>query len=145
MICVDASVAAKWVLDEKDSDKALSLYIEMTRDSRPIVAPQLLPIEITNILRKRLRTVEGFTIEEAVTLLERFLRLPIEIQNPEGLQRRALVLADAFGLPAIYDAHYLSLAESLGCSLWTDDRRLYLAVAGRLPFVKLLSDYEPRS
>src|SRR5438876_9883882 len=35
---------------------------------------------------------------------------------------RALTLADAHRLSAVYDAHYLTLAQLLGSEPWTDDR-----------------------
>ena len=55
--------------------------------------------------------------------------------------RQALALADALGVPATYDAHYLALAEHLGCELWTDDQRLIRIVATSLPFVRWIGDH----
>ncbi|MDO8472300.1 MAG: hypothetical protein Q7T05_00615 [Dehalococcoidia bacterium] len=37
---------------------------------------------------------------------------------------RASVLADRYRLPAVYDAHYVDLAEILEVDLCTDDQRL---------------------
>ena len=51
------------------------------------------------------------------------------------------MLADALDLPATYDAHYLALAEHLGCELWTDDQRLIRHVATSLPFVRWIGDH----
>jgi len=52
-------------------------------------------------------------------------------------------LATHFNRPTAYDAHYLALAEMLGCEFWTADRRLYNAVKEELPWVKWLSDFRP--
>lgn len=51
MICLDASVAVKLIIDEEHSDKAQALYRFMLRNQDPIVAPLLLPVEVTNIVR----------------------------------------------------------------------------------------------
>jgi predicted nucleic acid-binding protein len=144
MICVDASVAAKWILEEEDwAQQAEALLGATLRAGEPIVAPPLLPYEITNILRQRQRTAASVSLDRVVFMLEEFSRLPIELHYPPGLHRHALILADTFGLPAAYDAHYLVLAEQFACTLWTDDRRLLRALDGRLPFVRPIGDYEP--
>ncbi len=144
MICIDASVAAKLILDEEErSERALVLYTDAVRTNEPIVAPPLLPIEVTNILRQRMRVQDGISVMEATTLLDKFLALPFTIHNPSWLHREALALADTHGLPAAYDAHYLALAEHLGCECWTDDQRLLRRVGDRLPFVRPIADYIP--
>jgi len=60
-----------------------------------------------------------------------------------GSHFQALALADALDLAATYDAHYLALAEHLGCELWTDDQRLMRRVASSLPFVRWIGDHPP--
>jgi predicted nucleic acid-binding protein len=141
VICVDASVAVKWILDEERSDRARALYSTAVHTSESIVAPPLLPLEVTNILRQRMRVRDGLSLVAATQHLDDFLDLRVEYHNPVGLHFQALVLADALGLPATYDAHYLALAEHLGCELWTDDQRLIRRVASRLPFVRWLGDH----
>ena len=141
MICVDASVAIKWLLKEERSDRAIAFYNATTNANQPIVAPPLLPLEVTNILRQRMRAQDGISLTRATEHLAAFLALPIEFHNPVGLHHEALVLADALGLPATYDAHYLALAEHLGCELWTDDQRLMRQVAESLPFVRWIGDH----
>jgi predicted nucleic acid-binding protein len=105
-----------------------------------IVAPPLLPIEVTNIIRRHMRARDALSRDEAIELLDDFLAFAIAIHNPEGLHRRALPLPDAHGLPAAYDAHCLALAERLNCDLWTDDRGLLRLLAGRLPFVRWIGE-----
>lgn len=143
MICVDASLAAKWILEEEGSDRARALYGATLRAGEAIVAPPLLAIEVTNILRQRLRAADGLTRDEALELLDDFLAFPIDLHDPAGLHRRALLLADDYGLPAAYDAYYVALAEFAGCDLWTADERLLKQLAGRLPFVRALAAYTP--
>jgi predicted nucleic acid-binding protein len=134
-------MAVKWVLNEERSDQARALYQAALRAGESIVAPTLLPLEVTNILRQRMRAKDGLSLTEAVRQLGDFLDFRIELHNPAGLHFQALVLADALGLPATYDAHYLALAEHLGCELWTDDLRLMRQVATSLPFVRWIGDH----
>ena len=141
MICVDASVAVKWVLNEERSDRARALYQAALRAGESIVAPPLLPLEVTNILRQRMRAKDGLSLMEAARQLDDFLTFPIDFRNPVGLNYWAFVLADALDLPATYDAHYLALAEHLGCELWTDDQRLIRHVTNSLPFVRWIGDH----
>jgi predicted nucleic acid-binding protein len=138
---VDASIAVKWILDEERSDRARVLYRDAVRAGEPIVAPPLLPLEVTNILRQRMRTRDGLSLVAATQHLDDFLAFPMEFHNPAGLHPQALVLADALSLPATYDAHYLALAEHLGCELWTDDQRLLRHVANSLPFIRWIGDH----
>lgn len=140
MICIDASVAAKLVLPEIHSDRALTLAMDAVRAGERIVAPPLLPFEVANIMRQRMRR-QGMERSEADELLADFLEYPIELIAPEGLYRRALMLADILGLPAVYDAHYLALSEMLDCQFWTDDGRLIRALGPSLPVVRRIGDY----
>ena len=146
MICVDASVAAKWVFAEELQRQAEALYQQTVVTGERIVAPPLLPIEVTNIVRQRMRRAKQsgeppLSLAEARQHLERFLTFSVELGLPPQLHERALELAAAHGLPAVYDAHYIALAEVLGCELWTADRNLVNALQGKLPFVRWIGDY----
>ncbi len=50
MVVVDASIALKWVLLEKDSNVSMSLLDKWTRERKRIIAPALFVYEITNII-----------------------------------------------------------------------------------------------
>jgi predicted nucleic acid-binding protein len=140
MICADASVAAKWLFAEEHAAQASALLRDALGVAEPLVAPPLLPSEVANVIRQRLRQGQ-VRLDEARALLAQFLTLPIRLQAPETLYDRSLVLADQHNLPAIYDAYYVALAELLGATLWTADRRLLRALGGRLPFVRWIGDY----
>ena len=73
--------------------------------------------------------------------LAQYLAFPIRLLSPSPLHAQALTICETYGLPAAYDAHYLALAQLLGCDLWTDDRRLIRLLAGRLTFVRPISEY----
>lgn len=51
MICVDASVPAKWILEEDDSDKADALYTAILEVHEPIAAPSTITKTSLNIIR----------------------------------------------------------------------------------------------
>jgi predicted nucleic acid-binding protein len=142
MICGDSSVAVKWILDEERTDQARALLAATMSAGELIVAPPLMPIEVTNILRQRMRATERFSLARVLSLLADFERFPFEIHDPPGLHRLALVLADHAGLPAAYDAHSLALAQMFACTLWTDDRRLVQAAGRDAPAVRLIEEYD---
>jgi predicted nucleic acid-binding protein len=52
MICIDASVAVKWVLQEELSEHARALYRAHLRMREPLVAPSLLLYEVANTVRQ---------------------------------------------------------------------------------------------
>lgn len=143
MICVDASLAVKWILQEELSDRARALYRAHLRTNELIVAPSLLLFEVTNIVRQQMRRERAMSLFAASRALEDFLAFKVEIHAPPGMHALALKFADANGLPAAYDAHYLALAELLGCEFWTADVRLLRRVQGTLPFVRGLGDFVP--
>ena len=69
--------------------------------------------------------------------------LAFKFSEYSSLSMRAIELAEQYGLPATYDAHSLALAERNQCEYWTADTRLWNAIAGKLKWVRLLSDYQP--
>ena len=140
MICIDASVAAKWLLNEDYSDRAEALLNRALATPEPLVAPPLLPSEVANILRQRMQR-GTLTLIEARALLAQFRAVPISLQAPETIYEQALVLADRYNLPAVYDSHYVVLAQLLGATLWTADEWLLNTLAGRLPFVQAIATY----
>lgn len=77
-----------------------------------------------------------------MTLYRDFSALTIAVVSSADLDRDALVLAGEFGLPAVYDAHYVVLARTMNVDLWTADQRLLRSLGGRLPFVRSISDYD---
>jgi predicted nucleic acid-binding protein len=109
---------------------------------KPVKSPHLVASEVTNILRQRMRRGQPrLSLAEATQLLQHFLGLPLELLGPAGLYELAIALADRHNLPAAYDAHYLALAQLLGCDFWTADQLLVNALGGSLPFVKWVGNY----
>ena len=126
---------------EEHSRKAIALFADARRAARTVVTPYLLPVEVTNVVRKRMRR-DRLTLAQALAALNTAMAFPIELLEPPDLHQRALGLTQGHSLGA-HDAHYVALAQILGCDLWVDDGRLLRAVRGQLPFVKWIGDYEP--
>jgi predicted nucleic acid-binding protein len=142
VICVDASVAAKWFFEEEHSTLANGLLQRAFETGESIIAPPLLPSEFTNILRQRMRR-RLLDRAEARAILTHFLALPIALRAPITLYDRALLLAEGFNLPAVYDAHYVAVADLLNATLWTADQRLPRNLDGKLPFVRSIAEWLP--
>ena len=66
-------------------------------------------------------------MDVAADLMQDLMSLGIVLHQTPGLHGRALKLASQLGQGAAYDAHYMVLAENLGCDLWTADRRFHRA------------------
>lgn len=136
-VCVDANLVIKLVVEETLSREARTMWRNWQKDGVKISAPPLLRYEITSVLRKHV--TRGFrTVQESRQALQLALAFNIEYLEPVDFHRSALDLAERLERPAAYDAHYLALAEQLGCEFWTADERLTNAVQKSLPWVKWL-------
>lgn len=113
---VDASVAAKWLAPEPDSEQAAALL------DAALLAPDLLLPEVANILWKK--QSRGEMAVATATAAARWLRLaPLQLHDSGALLDDALALAMRLNHPA-YDCFYLALAMQADCPLVTADRRL---------------------
>ena len=140
MICLDASVVLKWLSEEELSENAVALVRRASDRREALVAPALLPFEVTNAVMRNARRagVPRDVAEETLQLLDGY---GIEVRHVAGLHLTALRRTLALGLGAAYDAHYVVLAEALGAPLWTADRRLYNAFAPTSDVVRWLGDF----
>ena len=141
LTCADASMVAKLILVEADSGRAVQRWETWLNASQTICAPQLLTYEVASVLRLRVWR-KLLTRQEAARAFQDFLALDIAITDPPGLGMRALEIAHQFNRPNAYDSHFLALAETLDCELWTADERLYNAVKGELAWVRWLGAWE---
>jgi predicted nucleic acid-binding protein len=144
-IIVDASIALKWVLNEIDSTTALALLTDWNKVGTIIRAPALLAYEITNTLYQSVRTnrITINTAKDSLNLITTTVEL--DFSAPSTIHIRAMELAKQFNLSATYDAHYLALAERVGCDLWTSDTRMWRMVKEHLSWVRCLADYHPQT
>ena len=112
---VDASVAVQWFAREPGSEASAALV----EGNQPLVAPDIMPLEVANALWKKVRhgdvpaadlqpavtriLASDITLVPTLTLLERAVRLAVEINHP------------------VYDCVYLVLAEERGAPLSSID------------------------
>ncbi|MGF1598137.1 MAG: type II toxin-antitoxin system VapC family toxin [Acidimicrobiales bacterium] len=120
MPVVDASVVVSALVDSG----AVGRWAETILAAGGLSAPELLPYEVANVLR-RAEASEEITTEMA-TLAHRSLdRLRVDLYRYSSLAPRAWELRHNL---TIYDAAYVALAERLGSDLVTLDARI-----GRAP------------
>jgi predicted nucleic acid-binding protein len=121
---VDANLAVALVLLTPYSAQAQALWERWSVEATDVFAPDLWAYEITSALRKAVSII-GMPPREAEAHLETVIRLGVQLVPPTlELDRLALRWAGRLGQTVAYDAHYLALAETLGCDFWTADRRL---------------------
>ena len=118
-LVVDASVALKWVLPERHSQRALDI-LELADN---LLAPDLIHAEAGNTFWKRVARGE-MGPQEARAALAAFQRLPLRIQGHSRLMSVALELALLTGC-SVYDALYLALAVARDTRVITADRLLF--------------------
>lgn len=117
MIVVDASVVATAVsVQGEDGDRARDRLLA----GNSLHAPHLVDLEVASVLRRRAR--EGDISEsEAGQALEELTRLPLTRYPHFPLLPRIWELRSNL---SSYDGAYVALAEALGCTLVTGDRRI---------------------
>ena len=139
-VVVDASLAVKWLIEEEDSGEAREIARSWEDRGIHTAAPYFMPAEVANVLHRRVIDNE-ISVEEAVTLIEVLLASGIELRHPPGIHARALELASLLGQGAVYDAHYLALAEILDCEFWTADRRFYRGASAVVQNVRWIGEF----
>lgn len=123
-LVVDASVAVKWFVPEAHSGHAVMLL----RADRELLAPDLIWVEVGNVLWKKWRAGElaSGTVQG---ILDDFRRFPLEIWSSEGLITSAWEIARSSGR-TMYDSLYLAVAVAAQAQLVTADRKLFDALQG---------------
>lgn len=145
MIVVDASLAAKWVVEEAQSGAADQF---LCRYAATLTAPALIEVEVGSAILRRANMGE-LEREDAMAALQRWVRLVESgspVRQPVGAARllAAGELAATLRHP-LKDCVYLALAMELGAILATCDARFASKARSLYPDTKLLSDFEPGS
>lgn len=139
-VAVDASVAFKWLVEEENSDKATALTRLWDDEGTQPMAPPIMPFEVANALHRRV--VRGdLVLGVAKELVQDLFSLGVVLHQTPSLHMRALELASQLNQGVAYDAHYLALAESLDCEMWTADQRLYRVAGTGFDHVRWLGNF----
>ena len=115
-VVVDASIVIATLIDPSEAADELVQRLKGTR----LHAPDHLPVEVTNVLRRR-RNAGSLTETEARLAIDGLWCLPLQYWPFEALASRAWQLGNNV---SAYDAAYVALAESLDAPLLTADARL---------------------
>ena len=119
-VVVDASVCAKWYLDEEYSDRARLLRDEFVKGQIAITVPSLLFYETLNALRYS----RAFDEKELPVAADSLSKYGFEVWEPRGeVYREAARLSLAQDI-TVYDAAYVALSEHLRALFYTVDKKL---------------------
>ena len=137
-IVLDASVGAKWFLEERLHKQALFIRDQIFRKEIEAVIPDIFYLELANVFRKEVRK-KVIQFQEARENLEIVMRLSLKRHVHEELFDIALDNALIFNI-SVYDAVYISLAEIYTAPLITADKELFDRCRNRFDFIKYLGD-----
>lgn len=115
-LVIDASIAVKWLVEERGTPEALAL-----RQKAKLIAPELLVAECANILWKKVKREE--LLKPEALLAARLLQgAEIELLPTRSLFEAATRMSIEIDHPA-YDCLYLALAVEKECPFVTADVR----------------------
>lgn len=122
-LIIDASVAAKWFLDdEEDIEKAEQFLIRLLAEEIELHAPEILRYELGNLLTRAQKNYKRtINREDSEKAYRYFCELPITYHNLSDKDRQeVLSFANQFHR-GFYDSSYIWLARSLGTKWLTSD------------------------
>lgn len=126
-LVIDASVAMGALTVHDD----VGAWCEQQIEAGPIWAPHLMPVEVTNSLRKRVAAGQ-LTRAVAAAALSDLGDLPFAFVPFEPFEARVWELCRSL---TAYDAWYVALAEAMDCPMATLDLRLTRAPGPTCAFV----------
>jgi predicted nucleic acid-binding protein len=136
---VDANVILRAFFPDEAQDQAQAVVREHVAGRIHLMAPALLPYELSNAVWQAERR-NRITRVQADEVLQAMVGLDIEIvPQAWGVM---LPLARQFDR-SVYDAAYLTLAQGTAQPLLTGDLRLYNAVHTHLDWVWWIENYHP--
>ncbi len=118
-LVMDASIVVKWFVEEKNTDKALSILDDYSQGKIDLISVQLMPFEVINALRYD----PNLGVQDLIRIGKSLSNLQIALfPLIDGLYSQSIKMATEYGI-TVYDASYLSLAISTGCQLYTADAK----------------------
>lgn len=124
MIVLDASAAVELLLN---TARGAAVAERLRSDDGTVHAPQLLPIEVAQVLR-RLRAAEVISSRRAGHALDDLADIGIDYCDHDVLVRRVWQLRANL---TAYDAAYIALGEAIDAPVLTFDRRMAVAPGNR--------------
>ena len=133
---VDASVVAKWFLQEENTLSARRLREDFLEGSLRLRVPSLLPFEVLNALKYN-PNFPSRRLLAASRALDAAGLLTVPLFG--GYAERTVAIASRFDL-TIYDAAYVALADIADCTLYTADEQLVEVPTNR-PAISHIREY----
>jgi predicted nucleic acid-binding protein len=135
-VVVDASVCAKWYLEEDYSDRARILRDEFVKGQIAITVPSLLFYETLNALRySRL-----FDQKELAVAADSLSKYGFEVWEPRGEVYRETGRISLSHDITVYDAAYVALSEHLQAAFYTVDKKLLERFPRRARHIKTFKE-----
>jgi len=119
LFIIDASVAAKWFVEEEHSEAALSVLDK----NNQLHAPDFLLLEMDSIICKWIRR-GAVSPQEGSDVRDSLRQYPIQRHPFISFPDSAFAIASRTG-KSIYDCLYIALAALLKGRMVTADRKLY--------------------
>lgn len=129
-IIIDASVAAKLLFQETDSDAAEAAFLT---PQAHFLAPEFIRLELANIVWKRLQRAE-IDAAAAQAIFDLIPTVPVELLMQEDLLTIGFEIAAKTGC-TVYDGLYLAAAVLHNAVVVTADKRL-VQQASSTPFAQ---------
>jgi predicted nucleic acid-binding protein len=128
---IDACVAIKWFLPEKNYEEAAEILSNHNR----LIAPDLFQIELDSIITKKIRQ-RLIEKEDAYRIYDEIRNLPIQIISYSLISTLAFDLSAALAITQ-YDACYLAVAIEFDQKVVTADMRFVRGME-RTPFEQFI-------
>lgn len=131
-VVADASIIAKWFLEERFSEKARELRDAYARGSVKVTVPTLLFYEALNALRES-NVYSSTELQEAARALSLY---GFESKNPTRKLMQISAKISAENDITIYDASYVALTQIKDIILYTADEELLRKFPERVKHIK---------
>jgi predicted nucleic acid-binding protein len=137
-LVVDSSVVIKWCDAEPYATEAERILLAYEQGTLRLLAPDLLPAEVGNIIWKKHSLLKRWTATEAQEALDKFQALTFTLTP--------MLLGNAYQLAishqrTVYDALYLALSLQEQCAFVTADERFVNAVNSAFSNVVWIGDW----
>ena len=134
---LDCSVAFKFVVAEKDSEKANLLRDDFRAGIHELICPDIFSGELGHALTKAERKAQ-ITVGAALRLWSKVMATPPRQIPSLAITYRAIEISSLTRV-GVFDCLYVALAEQERCELVTADGRLVKTLQARFPFIVSLA------
>ena len=142
-IVIDASVVAKWYINEDWREKSILLRDDYIEGKVELIAPSIMPFEVLNAIRYSRRKISIKTLEDIAESLSLY---NIKLYNLIGDYAKNVSRISLKYNVSIYDASYIALAIQEKTLLYTADKKLINVLNGEiLKYIRHISQYKLNS